>query len=76
MHTKVDMKKVCNFCNQSTSNLEYHIKIYHYKEHLESRNIIENVENDQDPLNIVKWLKNVFYFYCTYLQIVIIVMNY
>ncbi len=51
MHTKVDMKKLCNFCNQSTSNLEYHIKIYHYKEHLESRNIIENVKNDQDPLN-------------------------
>ena len=37
MHTKEDMKKNCTFCNLKTTNLEYHIKIYHYDAHLKNQ---------------------------------------
>eukprot|EP00088_Acartia_fossae_P024070 TRINITY_DN2504_c2_g1_i3.p1 TRINITY_DN2504_c2_g1~~TRINITY_DN2504_c2_g1_i3.p1 ORF type:complete len:616 (+),score=167.97 TRINITY_DN2504_c2_g1_i3:81-1928(+) len=37
MHTKEEMEKICQFCNQKTVGLDYHIRIYHMDEHLKSQ---------------------------------------
>ena len=44
MHTKEEMKKLCTYCNQNTSNLEYHIKIYHYNEEVKNMGLATSFE--------------------------------
>lgn len=45
MHTKEEMEKICQYCNQKTNSLEYHIRIYHIEEELRSK--VNKEENNQ-----------------------------
>lgn len=46
MHTKEELEVECQFCNIKTRGLEYHLKIYHFKEYQEIKltGLIHKVE--------------------------------
>ena len=38
MHTKEEMEKICQYCNQKTNSLEYHIRNAFQKQNLKKNN--------------------------------------
>eukprot|EP00088_Acartia_fossae_P024072 TRINITY_DN2504_c2_g1_i5.p1 TRINITY_DN2504_c2_g1~~TRINITY_DN2504_c2_g1_i5.p1 ORF type:complete len:626 (+),score=101.23 TRINITY_DN2504_c2_g1_i5:81-1958(+) len=37
MHTKEELQKLCQICNQKTGNMDYHMRIYHIAEYVKSQ---------------------------------------
>eukprot|EP00088_Acartia_fossae_P005278 TRINITY_DN12315_c0_g1_i7.p1 TRINITY_DN12315_c0_g1~~TRINITY_DN12315_c0_g1_i7.p1 ORF type:complete len:621 (+),score=125.13 TRINITY_DN12315_c0_g1_i7:73-1935(+) len=52
MHTKEEMERICQFCNQKTKGLDHHIRIYHaddlYKYNQQQESATNNKQESQD----------------------------
>jgi len=53
-HTKEDMEKICPYCQQKTGSLQHHIKIYHYQDQIQAKELADMENKKIEQTVIIK----------------------